>query len=90
MATMSIIPSRRERLADKRAERARVLHAELPSVTSDALNAIHRGGSERYVFYRLKGYSPASSLRFARAWARNSTEQAARRLDHGTGCEGWT
>lgn len=92
MGAMAIIPSRRERRTAIEYERRRILHAELPSLVADALNAIHRGASERYVHYRLKGYSAASSLRYARAWARNSTEQAARRANHMTGYErgGWT
>lgn len=86
MSAVSIIPHHRDR-AEVKAERRRVHYAELGSLTIDALNAIHPGGAERFVFYRLKGYSQASSLKYARAWARNSAEQAERRCAHETGYE---
>lgn len=84
MATMG---KRKDRRTEEEHERRRLFYAELGTLASDALNAIHRGGSERYVHYRTKGYSQASSLKYARAWARNSSEQAERRADHMTGYE---
>lgn len=62
---------------------------ELTYDQKNALERIHRGAAARYVFYRRHGHSRAESLRFARIWGRNMTEQRERRLSHGTGAVNW-
>lgn len=42
-------------------------------------------GEHRYAHYRRRGMGELLALRAALAWERNTAEQRARRLDHGTG-----
>jgi hypothetical protein len=59
---------------------------ELERAQLDKLERLNDWGFERYVYYRRKGYSVDDAFLAALAWARNSTEQAARRCGHDTGC----
>lgn len=43
----------------------------------------------RIPFYIRRGYSLAEAIEFAIIWAKNMVEQYDRRVDHGTGAEGW-
>lgn len=44
---------------------------------------------KRVDFYLRRGYCLADSIEYAIVWALNMAEQAARRVAHDTGAEGW-
>lgn len=61
--------------------RLEVVSADLPQVRG--VNIAVR----RFEHYCRKGYSVQDSVRYALAFARNMTEQRARRVSHDTGAE---
>ena len=64
---------------------------ELTTSQRDDLAKITRLGWAvyRYALYRRRGHDRSAAFRYTLCWARNSTEQHARRLSHETGAENW-
>jgi hypothetical protein len=60
---------------------------ELDGVDRKELWAIHYYAIERYSHYRKRGWSKSEAFAAAKAWGRNTEEQAERRNTHDTGAE---